>query len=198
MTQQLGDFPVGSTIRFGWNTSGATGASITRATNGTIRVYKNSSTTERSSAAGITDTEDFDAATGMHDVAIDLSDNTDAGFYASGNDYRVAIVGAVIDGQTVNAWLAHFSIENRLPLKAVTRGVVGSASTTTSVVTSSLSPAVTATDQLKGRIITFDNATTTASLRGQATDITASTTGGVLTVSTLSTAPVSGDTFSIT
>lgn len=55
-----------------------------------------------------------------------------------------------------------------------------------------------ATDQFKGRIVTFLADTTTAALRGQATDITASTAGGVLTVTALTTAPASGDTFVIT
>jgi len=77
-------------------------------------------------------------------------------------------------------------------------GTVGSASTTTSVVTSSLTPAAAVTDQFKGRILTFDRDTATANLRGQATDITASTAAGVLTVTALTTAPASGDTFTIT
>lgn len=77
-------------------------------------------------------------------------------------------------------------------------GTVGAASTTTSIVTSSLDPAAAVTDQFKGRIVTFDRATTTANLRGQATDITASTALGVLTVTALTDAPASGDTFTIT
>jgi hypothetical protein len=112
---QLGDFAVNAIVDFKWNTNGANGASITRATNGTIRIYKNNSTTERSSSNGITDTEDFDTLTGVHHCRIDLSDNTDAGFYAAGSDYDVVLAGATIDGQTVNAVLAHFSIANRTP-----------------------------------------------------------------------------------
>ncbi len=82
--------------------------------------------------------------------------------------------------------------------RAIVTGTVGSASTTTSIVTSALAPAAGITDQFKGRIVIFDKDTTTANLRGQGTDITGSTAGGVLTVSTLTTAPVSGDTFTIT
>ena len=77
-------------------------------------------------------------------------------------------------------------------------GTVGAASSTTSVVTSSLDPAAAAADQYKGRIVTFDQGTTTANLRGQSTDITANTALGVLTVTALTTAPASGDTFTIT
>lgn len=80
----------------------------------------------------------------------------------------------------------------------IVTGVVGSGSTTTSIVTSSLAPSASATDQFKGKIVTFAEDTTSTNLRGQSTDITASTSGGVLTVTALTHAPVSGDTFAIT
>jgi hypothetical protein len=109
----LGDVATGSTIQVPWSSNGADGASITRATDGSIRIYKDNSTTQRSSSAGITDNEDFDSITGVHLVNIDLSDNTDAGFYAAGHNYHVMLVAATIDGKTVNSWLATFSIQNR-------------------------------------------------------------------------------------
>jgi hypothetical protein len=89
--------------------------------------------------------------------------------------------------------------ENRFltAVKTNILGTVGTGSTTTSIVTSSLDPSASATDQFKGRIVLFTRDTTSANLRGQGTDITASTAGGVLTVSALSHAPVSGDTFVI-
>jgi hypothetical protein len=197
MIQQLGDFRPNDIVRFMWNTAGANGASITRATNGTIRIYRNDSTTERTSSNGITDTKDFDSQTGVHHCKIDLSDNTDAGFYAEGNDYFVVLNGAVIDGQTVNAALAQFSIGKRPEAKLSVKGVVGTGSTTTSIVTSSLLPAPSAADQLLGRIVVFHNHTGTSALRSQATRITASTSAGVLTVDALTHAPASGDTFDI-
>ncbi len=82
--------------------------------------------------------------------------------------------------------------------RAIVFGVVGVGSSATSIVTSSLDPAANVTDQFKGRIVTFRHDTTTAALRGQATDITASTAGGVLTVTALTTAPANGDVFVIT
>jgi hypothetical protein len=89
--------------------------------------------------------------------------------------------------------------ENRFltAVKTNVLGTVGTGSTTTSIVTSSLDPSASATDQFKGRIVLFTKDTTSANLRGQGSDITASTAGGVLTVSALSHAPVSGDTFVI-
>lgn len=108
MSMYLGDFAEDATVHVPWASFGADGASITRATNGTISVYKGNGTTQ--TTAGITDTEDFDSLTGIHWVTIDTS--ADA-FYATGQNYSVVLSGATIDGETVNAVLATFSIENR-------------------------------------------------------------------------------------
>lgn len=88
----------------------------------------------------------------------------------------------------------------RSGVKGNVTGTVGASSTTTSITTSALSPSGAATDQFKGRILTFTNDTTTATLRGQATDITANTSAATptFTVTALTTAPASSDTFTIT
>jgi hypothetical protein len=114
MTEYIGDHAEDSTVYISWSTTNKNGASTTRATDGSIRIYKNDSTTEKATANGITDTEDFDAITGVHMIKIDTSNDTgDAGFWAAGNDYFVVLFGATIDGETVNHPIAHFSIENR-------------------------------------------------------------------------------------
>ena len=113
---ELGNIAEDATIDFKWNSNDGSGASITRATNGTISVYKGNNTVQ--STAGVTDTEDFDSTTGVHHVRIDTS--ADA-FYAVGNDYQVVLTGATIDGQTVNAVIARFSIENRRDESAIDR-----------------------------------------------------------------------------
>ncbi len=79
-------------------------------------------------------------------------------------------------------------------------GTVGSGSTTTSIVSSSLTPSGSVADKFKGRLLTFSDDTTTANLRGQSTDITANTSSAAptFTVTALTTAPVSSDIFSIT
>ena len=112
----LGDYVAGETVYFAWNSNGANGASITRAGNGTISVYKDNNTTQ--TTTGVTDTEDFDSLTGVHHVAIATSDS----FYTTATDFFVVLSGATIDGQTVNAVLAHFSIENRSGLRPTTAG----------------------------------------------------------------------------
>lgn len=83
---------------------------------------------------------------------------------------------------------------------AIGYGTVGSSASTTSIPTSAMTPAGSVADQFKGRVLTFANDTTTAALRGQATDITASTNAATptFTVTALTTAPASGDTFVIT
>jgi hypothetical protein len=76
-------------------------------------------------------------------------------------------------------------------------GTVAAAASTTSIPTSAFSPSGAVLDQFKGRIIIFDRATTTAALRGQATSITGSSNSATptFTVTALTTAPASGDTF---
>lgn len=123
MAAYLGDFAAAATVHFTWDTSGADGASITRATNGTVSVYKNNGTTQ--STSGVTDTEDFDSLTGVHACTIDLS--SDGTFYSAGANFSVVLSGATIDGQTVNATLAHFSIENRANLSAAIRTNIATA-----------------------------------------------------------------------
>lgn len=114
--QYLGDRTEDSTIYIKWATNSSAGASITRATNGTISVYKDNNTTQ--STAGITDTEDFDSLTGVHHITIDLS--ADA-FYVVGSDYQVVLSAATIDGQTVNFPIASFSIEKEFNEVDVTK-----------------------------------------------------------------------------
>lgn len=96
--------------------AGSTGASITLTGLAVtdIEIYKNGSTTQRSSDNGYTllDTDgiDFDGITGIHGVSIDLSDNTDAGFYAVGSWYTVVVSSITVDSQTVNFIAAVFRI----------------------------------------------------------------------------------------
>jgi hypothetical protein len=105
----LGDFNPGQTVHFCWDTNNGAGASVTPSGTGTVSVYKNLGTTQ--SVAGVTDTRTFDALTGIQACAIDLS--ADGTFYSAGADFEVVLSASTIDGQTVNAVLAHFSIENR-------------------------------------------------------------------------------------
>ena len=111
----LGDFFPGAQVRFIWSTTAASGGSTNRATDGTIKIYKNNSTTERTSSNGIVDTEGFDGVTGIHLLTIDTGDDSDAGFYALGNSYTVVLAGAVIDGQSVNAFIGEFTMGNQTP-----------------------------------------------------------------------------------
>lgn len=120
MSSYLGDFAEDATVHFLWSSFDADGGSITRTVDGTISVYKDNGLTQ--STAGITEAEDFDGVTGIHSCTIDLS--ADA-FYATGSNYSVVLSGATIDGETVNAVLREFSIENRFM-----RGTDGANTTT--------------------------------------------------------------------
>ena len=113
MIRDLGSYNTSSSrthVRFQFSTHSSAGGNV--APNSAfeaadIRIYRAAdgaaySATQRSSANGITMTSPFDSLTGVHDVDIDLTDNTDAGFYAAG--YRYSIVLApdeTVDGQTI-------------------------------------------------------------------------------------------------
>lgn len=115
----LGDYLADSTVYIFWNTFGNSRESITQSgllvTD--VEIYKNASMTQRSSDAGYTliDTDgiDVDGATGCHGISIDLGNNSDAGFFARGNDYMVLVNAVTINNQTVSFCAAIFSIENR-------------------------------------------------------------------------------------
>lgn len=115
----LGDFAVGAKVYVPFHTFDSNGASITitglAVTD--IEVYKDGLATQRASDAGYalldTDGIDFDGLTGIHGFSIDLADNTDAGFYASGHDYWVVVSSITCDTRTISFVAATFSIENR-------------------------------------------------------------------------------------
>lgn len=102
-----------------WSTANALGASVTRAANGSFRIYKGSSLTERTSSNGVTDIEDFDGVTGCHMLTIDTADNSDPGFYATGNIYSVMMTAGTIDGQTVNDWIGQFVLGQMVGVDSV-------------------------------------------------------------------------------
>ncbi len=109
----LGDFPADQAVYFMWNTYDSNGASVTRATDGVVAVYKDnsdgSSFDQTQVTTGVTDDEDVDGLTGVHSIAI----TTTNAWYEIGHDYVVVLSAAGIDGQTVNTAIATFSIENR-------------------------------------------------------------------------------------
>lgn len=80
-----------------------------------IEIYKNGSTTQRSSDNGVTlldtDGTDFDGVTGLHGFSIDLSDNTDAGFYAVGSWYWVVVSTVTVDAVTITFIATVFRIK---------------------------------------------------------------------------------------
>ena len=84
--------------------------------------------------------------------------------------------------------------------QAIMRGVCSGGSTTTAICSSITTPAsLTDAGQMIGRTIIFDSDTTTTNVQGQASNITASTTGATptLTFTAMTHAPANGDTFSV-
>lgn len=207
----VGDFPedfTAVTVMFTTHDSaGAPLAPLSAFEAADVKIYKNGSASEKTSTNGLTMTSPFDSIVGLHCLVIDTSnDSGDAGFWVGGNFYTVVLNpdSETVDGQTAlkvigTFGLALFTSNLDKSTKAIGRGVATTGGSTTSVPTSSCTPAGAAADQFKGRVILFDADTTTSALRGQATTISASSNAAapVFTVSTLTNAPASGDTFSI-
>lgn len=111
----LGDVPVDDTLYCPFDTFDSNGASVTitglAVTD--VEIYKDGSITQRASDNGIalldTDGIDFDGAVGLHGFSVDLSDNSDASFYAAGSTYWIHVNAITVDGQTVR-FTYHFTI----------------------------------------------------------------------------------------
>lgn len=117
MISYLGDFAEDATVYIMFNTFSSNDPSasvtITNFANTDVHIHKDNNLTQRTNAAGITVSVDFDGITGSHMIAIDTSDDTVAAFWVTGSDYFVRIEGTTIDAATINAVVGHFSIENR-------------------------------------------------------------------------------------
>ena len=108
MADYFGDFAEDQTVYIPFSTSDSDGAGIARATDGTIRVYKDDGTTEYTS--DITDSDSFDSHDGINMLKIETTN----AWYTVGHDYTVVLDGATIDGVAdVNVVIGTFSIENR-------------------------------------------------------------------------------------
>ena len=114
----FGDIAEDALIYFSFNTNDSNGASVTY-TGGTVEVYKDDATGTETTT-GVTVSKDHDDLVGAHIVKIDTSDV----FYAVGADYNVVLDGATIDGQTVDAFIGSFSIENRTTTQALVDGTI--------------------------------------------------------------------------
>lgn len=114
-----GDFVGTETLAVKFSTHAAAGGNVAPLSAfeaADIRIYKDGSDVQRTSANGIAMTSPFDGLTGFHQVTIDLSDNSDNGFYAAGHEYSVVLApdSETVDGQTITAVeIATFSIKNR-------------------------------------------------------------------------------------
>lgn len=119
MILNLGDYAVDSTVYVPFHTFDSNDPSASVTITGLavtdIEIYKDGSATQRSSDSGYslldTDGIDFDGITGLHGFSIDLSDNTDTGFFAAGSQYWVAVSAITVDAATINFWAAIFTIE---------------------------------------------------------------------------------------
>lgn len=131
LLDQLGEFRLGNLIVIPWNTFTRSGASVT-ATSVTITVSKNGGLTERVSSSGITTSTDHDGHTGTHLVAIDTSDDSDAGFYTAGGDFQVRCDAATVGGKSVTVWLVSFRLAAQVAAADTAQAIIAEAGATES------------------------------------------------------------------
>lgn len=192
MTMHLGNVPASSTLYIPFHTFNSSGASVTitglAVTD--IEIYKNGSVTQRASDAGYTllDTDgiDFDGITGIHGFSIDLSDNSDAGFYAVGSFYWVVVSSITANSQTVNLVAATFRIvtaENTsgLPVADTTK-FAGQTITLSGGVTIPAATLASTTNITAGTVTTATNVTTVNGLAA-----------GVITAAAIATDAIDAD-----
>jgi hypothetical protein len=104
----LGDFTLGATFDFKFNTTDLTDTTV-NLTGGTVACYPDNSTTEIT--AGVTLTVTFDGRTGLHNVRIVA---TSGNGYAAATNYAVVLTAGTVDTiSVVGRIVAHFSIQNR-------------------------------------------------------------------------------------
>jgi hypothetical protein len=108
-------YAVNSTINCFFSTNAAAGAAVAPGSafeNADVLIYKNGSATQRTSTAGTTMTSPFDSIVGLHLFAADTSDDTDAGFWATGNEYTFVLSpDETVDSQTpITAVIARFRL----------------------------------------------------------------------------------------
>jgi hypothetical protein len=169
----LGIVRPGTTIRIPFSTFDKDDGSAITMTDfavADILVYKGGSITERASTSGYTATTNFDSKTGKHLAIIDLSDNTDAGFYSAGGEYIVAIDAVTVDGISTGGWIARFIIGYR---EALYNTTIASLSSQTSF---TLTAGPAEDDALNGReVILHDIASAIQFSSGIVLDYTGST-----------------------
>jgi len=119
MSNYLGDFTTANTVYVYFNTfdsnDPSSSATITGLATTDIEIYKDGVATTRASDSGYalldTDGIDFDGKTGIHGFKVDLSDDTDSGFFAAASEYAIVISTITVDAATISFVAATFSIE---------------------------------------------------------------------------------------
>lgn len=112
----LGDFPEDfTTVTWMLTSFGEDGnpiAPLTAFEAADFKIYKNGSTTPKSSMSGVTVNSPHNSITGLHSVVVDTNDNTDVGYWVAGALYQMVLSpnDETVDGVAVLA-TAQFGIE---------------------------------------------------------------------------------------
>lgn len=183
MVSFFGDYDLTETVHIPFNTftsdDPSASSTITNLAAGDIEIHKDGSITQRASDAGVTVSIDFDSITGPHMAHIDLSDDTDAGFYAAGSRYAVRVEGTTVDGATINAWIGAFSVGCTLRPTTAGRKLDVTATGAAGIDWANVENPTTAVDLSATDIQLCDTVTTNTDMRGTDSAALASVVGAL-------------------
>lgn len=111
--QYIGDYKANETVYCPFMTYDSSGNLVTATALAAadVEIYKAGGITQRASDVGVTVTANFDGVNGQHMVAIDTSDNSDAGFYtALPTYYQVLIQPFTVGAETSVGVTCSFSL----------------------------------------------------------------------------------------
>lgn len=110
-TPYFGDFPLGAIVRIPWTSDDYdwTPLATTGLTLSDIRIYKNGGLTQRASTSGITLVEGFDGMLAQNYIEVDMSDDSDPGFYSAGSEIMLAVYGCSVGATATEFWAGAWS-----------------------------------------------------------------------------------------
>lgn len=120
MAPYLGNFAEDATVVVYFTTNDAAGGSVAPSTafeTADFKIYKAGGETPKASVNGLTVTSPHNSITGLHALAIDMSNDTgDGSWWVTDADYTLVLSPSdeTVDSQTVVDVLATWSCENRI------------------------------------------------------------------------------------
>lgn len=111
----LGNIELGGLIVIPFNTFDANGASVTvtNLADTDVHIHRDGNAAQFTNPSAVTVFIDFDGITGNHLIIIDTDVSSAVADFQEGSDFQIRLEGITVATQTLNVWIAVFSIVNR-------------------------------------------------------------------------------------